>query len=237
MKTYDTLEEFLQHLEGQMISREENKEYSLSVHALLRQGLDDCIRSGDYGSVESLLPYFEPSSATPKCYHSGETKRIYTLIMIVMLELKGNEELFLSSVSGYQELVEQYTLTLFSMRRLELALSEASMQEASAYLQSIPLSIHAARLISENEYFENYQRLYWNLYSCMRGRWSVVSRVLWLTHMLQTAESARVLLELSSLYLEMGEYRKAYQYLQRIPSPSPETVTLISSLKELLPDE
>lgn len=231
---YDSLEELMEETEKNMASYSENREYCFSMYDMLRKRLDNCIKSRDYKSLSDLLPYYEKREAFPRLIHSGETLRIYASVKFTLAELEAGKEPFLSSVSSYDEFLQQYTLTVFSFRRLELALSETAMEEAMVYLQSIPLTVYAARIISRCEYFENFQRLYWNLYLCMRHCWPLLDKIGWLTFLTKKAKSMEIITELSSLYIENGEYTKAYLYLLQIPSPTQEIADIITSLGDYI---
>lgn len=231
---YNSLEELMAETEKNLMSYAENKEYCFSMYDMMRKRLDDCIKSGDYKSLSDLLPYYEEREAFPRLIHSGETIKIYVLIKFTLAELESGRTPFLSSVSSYDEFLRQYTLTIFAFRRLELALSETAMEEAKTYLRLIPLTVHAARTISQYERFENYQRLYWNLYLCMRHDWPILDKIGWLTFLLGKVNFTEAILELSSLYIENGEYTKAYLYLLQIPSPSQEIADIITSLGDYI---
>lgn len=234
MKTYRTWDELIEEAESNMLKREENKDYCFAVYESMHHHFDSCLSRREYEPLLDLLPYFEEPDSYPRLYHSGETRKLHILLNFLKLELKHEKDPFLSTVNDFDGFLNQYLLTVFAMRRLELELSEDSMAWAYEYLTSIPFSVYAARIIAENEYFENYGNLYWNLYTCMKSIWPIEDKILCLHYLLNEEPSSRVLLELSSLYIEIHDFSKAYQCLISIPSPSQEVTTLISSLKELL---
>lgn len=233
MASYNTWEDLIRESEQNMQQLEENKSYCFAVYDTMRRQIDSCLLSKSYPALLELLPYFNAPEAYPRLRHSGETRKIHILLNALKLELQYHKEPFVSSAQNCEELFTQYTLTIFALRRLELALSPEAMDEAVSYLTSIPFNVYIARIIIENEYFENYGRLYWSLYRHMETLWPVTDRIQWMTCLLEKEPSQNVLLELSSLYITIQCYDKAYQYLLQIPSPSPETAALIHSLKEL----
>ncbi len=234
MATYQSLDELIQKAEANFKKLEADKSYCLSVYQNMRQHVDFCLDSRQYEALFDLLPYFEEPDSYPQFHNSSDTKRIHILLNILKLEIKYKKEPFISAVNSFKDFMEQYLMTVFAMRRLELALSEEAMAEASSYLTSVPLSIYAAMFISQNEYFENHGNLFWNLYTCMKPIWSIEDNIQWLTWLLEREPVRHAILELSYLYMEIQNYSRAYQYLITIPSPSKEIAALISSLKELL---
>lgn len=237
MTTNQSLKEFLLERELDMQKHEKAKSYCFSMYDKIYRHINSCLSKKNYEGLLELLPFFEDPDSYPQFYHSAETRKVYILLNFLKLELKYEKEPFLSTVNDFNGFLDQYLLTVFAMRRLELALSEPAMAEANTYLTSIPLNIHAARIIAENEYFENFGNLYWNLYVCMKSFWSMDDKIYWLICLLKKESLQRAVLELSSLYLEIQDYPNAYRQLITIPSPSEEITTLISSLKELLPNE
>lgn len=233
MVTYHSWKELIEESEDNMKKLEENKAYCFSIYEQMYHLMDSCLKKGDYYPLLEMLPYFEEPEKYPRLHHSSETRRIHIILNILKLELKYDKLPFLSSVHSYNDYIKQYTMTIFALRRLELMLSSSDMEEAVSYLTSIPFNIFAARFISENEYFENYENLYWNLYSCMKSIWSLSDKIQWLICLLDKEVTTRTLLELSSLYIEAKDYAAAYRYLTQIPEPSSETLALISTLKEL----
>lgn len=234
MATYQNLDELIQETEANFKKLEADKSYCLSVYQNMRQHMDFCLGSRQYDALFDLLPYFEKPDSYPQFHNSSETKRIHILLNILKLEIKYKKEPFISAVNSFRDFMEQYLLTVFAMRRLELALSEEAMAEAASYLTSVPLTIYAAMFISQNEYFENHGNLFWNLYTCMKSLWPINDKIQWLTWLLERESIQPAILELSSLYMEINNYSRAYQYLTTIPSPSGDIAALISSLKEHL---
>ncbi|MBD5545738.1 MAG: hypothetical protein HDR01_16235 [Lachnospiraceae bacterium] len=234
MATYESLNEFLQEAERDLQKLEADKSYCLDLYKSMQQHIDLCLGTKQYESLFDLFPYFEEPDSYPQFHNSSETKRIHILLNILKLELKYEKTPFLSTANDYNGIMAQYLMTIFAMRRLELALSEEAMAEAATYLTSVPLTIYAAMFISQNEYFENYENLFWNLYTCMKSIWPIGDKIQWLTWLFEREPVQQATLELASLYMEVHNYSRAYQYLTAIPSPSKDIVALISSLKELL---
>lgn len=234
MATYQNLNELFQKSERNLQKLETDKSYCFDLYKTMKQHIDVCLGNKQYEALFDLLPYFENPDSYPQFHNSSETRRIYILLNILKLELKYEKAPFLSTANDFKHIMEQYLLTVFAMRRLELALSEETMAEAAAYLTSLPLTIYAAMFISQNEYFENYKNLFWNLYTCMKPFWSIGDKIQWLTWLFERDPVQPAILELASLYMEVHNYSRAYEYLTAIPSPSKDIAALISSLKELL---
>ncbi|MBD5464735.1 MAG: hypothetical protein HDR22_02775 [Lachnospiraceae bacterium] len=234
MATYQNLNELFQESERILQKLETDKSYCFDLYKTMKQHIDVCLGNKQYEALFDLLPYFEEPDSYPQFHNSSETRRIRILLHILKLELKFEKTPFFSTANDFNSLMEQYLLTVFAMRRLELALSEEAMAEAAAYLTTISPSIYAAMFLSQQEYFENYGNLYWNLYTCMKSFWSIVDKIQWLTWLFDKEPIQAAILELASLHMEVRNYSKAYQYLTTIPSPSKDIVALISSLKELL---
>lgn len=234
MATYQNLNELLQEAERDFQKIDADKSYCFDLYKNMQQHIDLCLGNKQYEALFDLLPYFEEPDSYPQFRNSAETKRIHILLNILKLELKYEKTPFLSTANDYNSIMEQYLLTIFAMRRLELALSEEAMAEAATYLTSIPLTIYAAMFISQNEYFENYGNLFWNLYTCMKPFWTISDKIQWLTWLFEREPFQQAILELASLYMEVHNYSRAYEYLTAIPSPTQDIAALISSLKELL---
>lgn len=237
MKSFNSWEELITESERNMEQLELDKTSCFQIYATIRNHFNLCLESKDYFRLLELLPYFEDKSAYSQLHHSGETMRIYIYLHILKSEQSAQKEPFVSNVNNYDEFLQQYTLTLFSIRRLEMMLSNESKEEAVNYLHSIPFNIFVARFIVENECFENFTNIYWNVYECMKDIWSTHELIQWLVYLFQKAPSTKLSLELGLLYLKINRPDKAFDYLQQIPSPTPEIQSLISSLKELLPHE
>ena len=237
MTTTHTWSEWLKKYEKEMQQLETDKEYTFSVYEKMHNVLDSCLKSKNYASLFQLLPYFEDPDSHPQLHYSADARRIHILLNILKIELKYQKPCFGSTVDCYEDFFEQYIQTIFCLRRLELALYPELMNEAAEYLRSISISIYAAKLITENEYFENFETLYWNTYFTMESVWSVEDKILWLNFLLEKVTSPQILTELASLCIEIGDYKQAYQHLDSIPSPSPEITDMITTLKDFLHNE
>lgn len=214
-----------------------DRPYCLKIYEYMRQHLKSCLDTQNYTALFKLAPYFDNPEDYPHFHVSAETRKIHIMLNFLRLELKYDKEPFISSVSDFSSFIQQYTLTVFALRRLEMELNPESMQEAISYLVSIPLNIYAAKIITENEYFENYNRLYTNLYQSMDTIWSTEDKILWLHFLLEKKTSDATLLELSSLYMDIQDFNTACDMLMQIKAPSSETLSLISLLKEALHNE
>jgi proteasome lid subunit RPN8/RPN11 len=176
-----SLKEQLNIFDEQLDRFEADKDYCMEVYQHMQELADECFRSGEYDKLFELSPYFESPKSYPKFHMTGETYRINILLNIIRIEHSYPGSVpFLSDVDSFESYVEKYTLTIFALRRLELALAEQSMQEARAYLENIHLSPYVAAIIVENERFEKCPRLYWNLYECMADIWTAEEKIFWL---------------------------------------------------------
>jgi hypothetical protein len=180
---------------------EADKDYCRETCEHIKKLTDECLRDKVYGRLfEDVLPYFENPEEYPRFRPTAEMYRIWRLLAIIRMELTySGRVIYVSCIDSYAEYAEQYILTTFAMRRMELGISEQGMKEAKAYLDSIPLSVYAAVIISENEKFEQCPRLYWSIYECMKDRWTPEEKILWLQLLSEKEQSPDVLLELASL--------------------------------------
>lgn len=236
MGKYASWEELILACEQDMIALENDKEYCFSIYRKMKTRIDTCLQTQDYHSLLDLSVYFDEPDQFPQFHQSGETRRIQILLNFLNLELKHNVTPFVSNVTDYVSFMEQYMLTVFALRRLELALSDDAVSEAAGYLNSIPFSIYSALIIIENESFENYERLYWSLYQNI-DFWSITDKIYLLERCHKKAPSDRILIELASLYLETNAPHNAYSCLSDILSPSEDITKLLNLLKEKIENE
>lgn len=234
MKISNKWDKFIQECELEFNKLEEDKSYCFTIYEKIIQHFNLCLKTKQYKSLLDLIDYFTKPDSYPNFHLTAEMRRTFVLLNILTIELKHEKIPFVSTANDFNSFQEQYILTVFAMRRLELMLSDDSMNEAQSYLLSIPFSMYAARFILENEIFENYQKLYWNLYICMKSAWSATDKIQWLVCILEKSPSDEILLEIASLYLEFPHYPKAYEYLTQIQKPSSQIIELISSIKELI---
>ena len=207
---------------------------SFAFYQKLESAFNDCLISEKYTSLFKFLDYFENSEAHPNIRYSAETRRVYSTLLFLKLELEMKSEIFISSVSTYKEFQTQYIQTVFALRRLELQINPDLIQEAIEFIRSIPLSSYAACGIIENEYFENYKTLYWSLYHAKQDQWTLREKTYFLFQIAKHDPSMRTYLELSMLFMENREYQQAYNMLMKIPDPTPEIETIKTSLKGIL---
>ena len=153
-------------------SDEQKQQFSLKIHDTIKACVNQGLESKNYTSLFRLLPYYEETEKFPLLVHSGETYRIYTILQILQLEYKYHKPLYISVTRNYTELLSQYYNTVFSLRRIELNVSDALVSQAKEYLLSIPLSCLAVECILNKERFENFDsiysallELYWNIWS------------------------------------------------------------------------
>lgn len=232
MKIYSSLEELLQACDQDMNMLKTDKEYCFETYDIMRRHIDTCLQTQDYQAIMDLSDYFTVPEKKQHFHYSSESRRILVLLDFLSKELAIGKTPFISSATDFQSFMNQYTQTVFAFRRLELAICDSNATlEAVDYLNSIPLSIFAAMIIIDNEYFENYERLYWSLYHNVSA-WSIADKIFWLEALLKKATTPQILTTLAYLYLEADIPEKAYSYLSKIPSPSSEVLNLINILKE-----
>ena len=209
-----------------------NKDYCFAIYQKIHEHIDRCLSTSAYSALLNLLSFFETPDSYPQFHQSAATLKVYTILNFLKLELKYSVTPFVSTTHNFDELIQQYTLTIFALRRLELELSPDSIAQAQNYLCSIPVNIFNAQIMIANELFENQERLYWNLYQCMKDTWTISNNIYWLTALLDITQKDYILLELSSLYMELHEYHTAYTYLEKLKIHSPEVQYIESILKE-----
>jgi hypothetical protein len=175
------LEEELKKIDEDYELYEADKTYCMDVYNHMKEHMDECLKNRQYDRMLELSQYFDSIKSYPKFHMTAEIYRINILLIIVRIESRYFGSVpFLSDIDSYDDCMEQYTLSIFAMRRLELALTEQSMQEACVYLGSIHLSAYTAAIIVENELFEKCPRLYMKLYECMADLWTEEEKVFWL---------------------------------------------------------
>jgi hypothetical protein len=196
-----SFEEQLKKYDEEFEQLEADKDYCMETYEHIKKLADECLRDKVYDRLfEEVLPYFENPEEYPRFRPTAEMYRIWRLLTIIRMELTcSGRVIYVSHIDSYAEYAEQYILTTFAMRRLELGISEQGMKEAKAYLDGIPLSVYAAVVITENEKFEQCPRLYWSIYKCMKDRWTAEEKILWLKLLSEKEQSPDVLLELASL--------------------------------------
>ncbi len=150
----------------------QKQQFSLKIYDKIKSCINQCLETQNYDSLFRLLPYYEEPQKFPLLVHSGETYRIYTILQILQLEYKYHKPLYISVTRNYTELLSQYYNTVFSLRRIELNVSDALISQAKEYLLSIPLSCFAVECILNKERFENFDsiysallELYWDIWS------------------------------------------------------------------------
>lgn len=182
MNSQKSLTEFLEQCDSDMLKYQTDKEYCFAIYKQIKDIFDACLLHKQYEPLLELILLFNIQKF-PKLIHTADTRRIFTIIQASNLELENSSNIFLSSVTTYDEMMTQYVQTIFALRRLELELSESSVQEAKNYLTSIPLSIYFAHFIIERELFENRQYLYQNVFSCFTDIWSDSDKEQWQKYM------------------------------------------------------
>lgn len=216
---------------------EKNKDYRIRTMKEVMETVDHGLQTGDYTDLPGLTKVLSAPQGQNILIPSRETRMLYLILTSLQQELKHGKIPFLSNVKNCGQLFEQYLYTVFSLRRLELSFSEEAVAEAEHYLTSIPFNIYIGYIIIDNELFENYPRLYRNVYSCMKNTWAIPDKIAWLTEFPGRDTSPDILLELAYLYMEIHAYRNACQCLEKISSPTAEITSLINTLKELTTDE
>lgn len=207
---------------------------SFAFYQMIESSLDTCLSTGNYQGILELEKYFEDSKRYPNIIHSGETRRVYVMILFLKIELEKGITPYISSVSSYQQFMDQYIQTIFALRRIELQMDPMLVDEAVYYIRSIPLTSYAAAGIITNEYFENHKILYWNIYEAKKDQWSISEQMGWLYKLINYGDDMRAYLALSSLCMENCDYLQAYEMLEKISNPNSEIKQLMNCLKEVI---
>lgn len=232
MKLNSYLNDLLQSSEQAMKKLKADQAYCFEVYSQMRHHISNCLQTKDYAAILDLSEYFTNPEKNKQFHYSSESRRILVLLDFLSKELTIGKTPFISSTTNFQSFMKQYTQTVFSFRRLELAIcDDNATQNAIAYLNTVPLSIFSAITIIDNEYFENYERLYMSLYHNISA-WSIADKIFWLETLLKHSSSSHIFTTLATLYLEANIPEKAYSYLCMIPSPNMEITNLINILKE-----
>lgn len=216
---------------------EKDKEYCFDIYKKISEFVSDCLLKQDYARLLTLQDFFNNIKQYPRFHHSAETRRISIMLLFLKFELEKGLPPFISTTKSYDEFMEQYLLTVFAMRRLEIGLSAESMEEANLFLSSVPFHVYTAIFLSEYELFSHYESLVFHIYVGRKESWSIPEQIHWLTHSLKRTASDRILTALSLLHMELQDFAHAYEYLQKISNPASETLSLIQILKEHLHHE
>lgn len=236
MQIHNSWDDVLKECDENMRQLEQDKAYCFQKYGEIRTHIDLCLKNKDYPSLMTLSEYFKEADDKPHLHITSETIRVITLLQFLTMELEIGKTPFISSANDFATFMEQYTLTIFALRRLEFEISDQAMEEAVAYLNSIPFNIYSAMIIIDSEYFENYEKLYWTLYHNMSS-WTIIDKIQWLEFLQKKSPSPETLMELTSLYLEINVPDKALFCLHSIENPNEEIKNLIILLKENLKDE
>lgn len=178
---------------------QKDKQPCFLLYQRIQKHVDTCLQASTYERLLELLPYFTDSQAYPYFHHSGDTQRIFNMCNFLQLELKYHKTPIVSVAASYADFLNLYLTIVFALRRLELAFSPSSIEEAASFLLSIPLNVYAAHIILNNELFENYERVYWDLYHCMKNIWPISDQILWLSFLLEKEELPYVRQEVNTL--------------------------------------
>lgn len=236
MQIHNSWDDVLKECDENMRQLEQDKAYCFEKYEEIRTHIDFCLTNKDYSSLMTLFEYFKEADYKPHLHITAETFRVMTLLQFLSMELEIGKTPFVSSANDFASFMEQYTLTIFALRRLEFEISDQAMAEAVAYLNSIPFNIYSAMIIIDREYFENYEKLYWTLYHNMSS-WTIIDKIQWLEFLQKRIQTPETFMELASLYLEINVPDQALFCLHSIKNPNEEILDLINLLKENLSNE
>lgn len=135
--------------------------------------LDTALAAGDFAAILDLIPYIEEGEGHLAFKYIGKTHRLLRILHIMKLEAGYGKALFCEDCGNTEALWEKYMLTLFAFRRLLFQLSEGSVDQAVAYLQSRPVSHFAAYIMTQGELLIPDENLYKTLAEIYAETWSV----------------------------------------------------------------
>lgn len=129
----------------------ENKEALEQCYQYICNTLNEGLAEPDFEKLLSLIPYITTGEGHLAFEHIGESRRILRILNIISLELKYCDGTFATECFSKDELMAKYFLTLFAFRRLLFELSEDSVNEATQYLQTSPLSPFGVYILASEE--------------------------------------------------------------------------------------
>lgn len=113
--------------------------------------IDSALYDHNLELILSLIPYIESGEGISAFRYIGEVHRILRILHITEFEKKHNKNLFLTECKDKAALMEKYMLSLYAFRRLLFQLSDASVEEASLYLEKSELSVYAVYTITQGD--------------------------------------------------------------------------------------
>ncbi len=168
---------------------DDHREYCLAFYKEMREIVTDFLMRKAYEELSEAFPCFEEPEKYPEFHHIGETRKLHVILSALKLELKLNKTPFVALAESFDDLLSLYQMCVFAFRRLELCLSDASLEEAASFLAPLPISIYFAMAVIENERFENHTRLSWNLYELKKVDWSESEQIQFLNYYMNKSEA------------------------------------------------
>lgn len=145
---------------------------ALSTYDKITQIVDTALQQNNYDLLLSLLPYMETGDGYVTFQYLGEARHLLRILNIIALEEKYHSIPFAYQIKNKQELIEKYTLSLFSLRRIVFSLSSESIADAEYFLSQNRLSPFAIYILAKDELiipskllFQKIQEIYtlqWN---------------------------------------------------------------------------
>ena len=146
-----TLSDLRQEAEDYFRQMELDYNATQNAYKHILDTIDAALAKGNLSLLYGLIPYIEEGNGHLAFQYIGKTHRYLRMLNIIVLEDKYQKSLFCSGCSSAEALWEKYMLTLFALRRLRFQLSEDSVDQAVAYLQSRPVSHFAAYMMVQDE--------------------------------------------------------------------------------------
>lgn len=134
--------------------------------------LDCALPKQNISALLELIPYIEEGDGYPAFQCIGKTYRILRILHLVELEKKFHQPLFINECKNAKMLLEKYMTILFALRRLSFCLSEDSVNEAIAYLQTQPVSYFSIHTLIEAESLVTDENFYELIIYAYQSHWS-----------------------------------------------------------------
>ncbi|MDE7223968.1 MAG: hypothetical protein K2O34_09330 [Acetatifactor sp.] len=171
-----TLSDLRQEAEDYFRQMELELDATQNAYRHILDTIDAALAEENYAALHGLIPYIEEGEGHLAFQYIGKTHRYLRMLNIIALENKYQKTPFCSDCSSAEALWEKYMLTLFAFRRLLFRLSDESVNQAVAYLQSRPVSHFAAYMMVQDELLIPDQAFYEALALIYAQDWSAADR-------------------------------------------------------------
>lgn len=171
-----TLSDLRQEAEDYFRQMELELDATQNAYRHILDTIDAALAEENYAALHGLIPYIEEGEGHLAFQYIGKTHRYLRMLNIIALENKYQKTPFCSGCGSSEALWEKYMLTLFAFRRLLFRLSDESVNQAVAYLQSRPVSHFAAYMMVQDELLIPDQAFYETLAVIYAQEWSAADR-------------------------------------------------------------